>query len=92
MEKSSSRVVRHKRSEYKDEKTIIDDTRPIHIHPSWNPTQRTEKPPYSYATIIAHAILSSSERKLTLNEIYHWITIHYPFYSNESQGWQVKIA
>ncbi|KAI8885923.1 hypothetical protein K501DRAFT_331624 [Backusella circina FSU 941] len=91
MEKSSPRVIRHKRSEYKDESTIIDNVGPIHIQPSWKPIQRNKKPPYSYATIIAHAILCSNERKLTLNEIYHWITINYPFYSNESQGWQNSI-
>ncbi|KAI8087732.1 uncharacterized protein B0P05DRAFT_532070 [Gilbertella persicaria] len=64
---------------------------PIHINPSWNPTSRTEKPPYSYATIIAHAILSSKERKLTLHDIYIWITENYPFYSNDTQGWQNSI-
>jgi hypothetical protein len=62
---------------------------PIPINPSWNPVNRNEKPPYSYATIIAHALLSSDERKLTLNDIYGWITKNYPFYSNDTQGWQV---
>ncbi|KAI8986415.1 hypothetical protein BDB01DRAFT_896031 [Pilobolus umbonatus] len=64
---------------------------PIHIVPSWNPMAKNEKPPYSYATIIGHAILTSQDRKLTLNEIYNWITENYPFYSNETQGWQNSI-
>lgn len=62
---------------------------PIHIIPSWDPVDRNEKPPYSYATIIAHAILSSKERRLTLNEIYNWIMENYPFYCTTSLGWQV---
>ncbi|KAI8638424.1 hypothetical protein BD408DRAFT_351849, partial [Parasitella parasitica] len=64
---------------------------PIEIACSWNPIDRTEKPPYSYATIIGHAILTSKERKLTLNDIYVWITENYPFYSNDTQGWQNSI-
>ncbi|KAI9342434.1 hypothetical protein BD770DRAFT_329823, partial [Pilaira anomala] len=64
---------------------------PIQIHSSWNPVNRTDKPPYSYATIIGHAILTSKERKLTLNDIYVWITENYPFYSNDTQGWQNSI-
>jgi hypothetical protein len=62
---------------------------PIKIYPSWNPINRSDKPPYSYATIIGHAILTSKERKLTLHDIYVWITENYPFYSNDTQGWQV---
>jgi hypothetical protein len=62
---------------------------PIHIVPSWNPTNRADKPPYSYATIIGHAILTSKDRRLTLNDIYNWITENYQFYSNDTQGWQV---
>ncbi|KAG2231235.1 hypothetical protein INT48_009279 [Thamnidium elegans] len=64
---------------------------PIHITSSWNPVNRSDKPPYSYATIIGHAILTSKERKLTLNDIYVWITENYPFYSNDTQGWQNSI-
>lgn len=64
---------------------------PIHIVSSWNPINKNDKPPYSYATIIGHAILTSKERKLTLNDIYVWITENYPFYSNDTQGWQVNI-
>ncbi|KAI9475929.1 MAG: hypothetical protein EXX96DRAFT_485991, partial [Benjaminiella poitrasii] len=64
---------------------------PLEIYPSWDPINRSEKPPYSYATIIGHAILTSKERKLTLHDIYIWISENYPFYSNENQGWQNSI-
>jgi hypothetical protein len=47
------------------------------------------KPPYSYATLIAQAIFSSEEEKLTLNNIYNWIMDKYAFYRHSQSGWQV---
>jgi hypothetical protein len=47
------------------------------------------KPPYSYATLIAQAIFSSEEEKLTLNSIYNWIMDKYAFYRHSQSGWQV---
>ncbi|CAO3578552.1 unnamed protein product [Absidia cylindrospora] len=64
---------------------------PLHIIPSWQPLDANDKPPYSYATLIAHAILSSDHRRLTLCDIYHWITQHYPFYSMVEHGWKNSI-
>ncbi|KAI7901509.1 uncharacterized protein BX663DRAFT_514652 [Cokeromyces recurvatus] len=97
---SSNKIIGRKRNDcnnnnwkrLKNESEIMEyPAGPIEIYPSWNPLNRTEKPPYSYATIIGHAILTSKDRKLTLHDIYIWITKHYPFYSNESQGWQNSI-
>jgi hypothetical protein len=48
------------------------------------------KPPYSYATMIAQAILSASDEKLTLNSIYTWIMDRYAFYRHSNSGWQVR--
>lgn len=48
------------------------------------------KPPFSYATLISQAILSSSEEKLTLASIYQWIQEQYAFYRHSSSGWQVR--
>jgi hypothetical protein len=48
------------------------------------------KPPYSYATLIAQAINSSSDRKMTLNGIYNYIMEHYPYYQVCQNGWQVS--
>ncbi|KAI9358515.1 fork head domain-containing protein, partial [Pilaira anomala] len=48
-------------------------------------------PPFSYATLIAHAILSSKRRKLTLYEIYEWISEYYPCYSMSDRRWQNSI-
>ncbi|KAH8692740.1 putative forkhead transcription factor Fkh1/2 [Talaromyces proteolyticus] len=49
------------------------------------------KPPYSYATMIAQAIFSSEEEKLTLNSIYQWIMEKYAFYRHSQSGWQNSI-
>ena len=49
------------------------------------------KPPYSYASLIAQAILSSDAKKLTLSSIYEWITSQYPYYHNQLNGWQNSI-
>ncbi|KAK9455438.1 fork head domain-containing protein [Dipodascopsis uninucleata] len=49
------------------------------------------KPPYSYATMISQAILSSTEGKLTLAAIYAWIAEHYSFYRHAKSGWQNSI-
>ncbi|KAF7588175.1 transcription factor [Aspergillus hancockii] len=49
------------------------------------------KPPYSYATLIAQAIFSSDEEKLTLNNIYNWIMDKYAFYRHSQSGWQNSI-
>ena len=48
------------------------------------------KPPYSYANMIAQAIFSSEEEKLTLNNIYTWIMDKYAFYRYSQTGWQVR--
>ena len=60
------------------------------IKPTRKPVKLDEKPPFSYATLIAHAILSSKHRKLTLSEIYRWISERYPCYSMRDNRWQVK--
>lgn len=49
------------------------------------------KPPYSYATLIAQAIFTSEEEKLTLNSIYNWIMERYAFYRHSQSGWQNSI-
>jgi hypothetical protein len=63
---------------------------PNNIVPWWKPECRNEKPPYSYATLIAHAILSSKDGRLTLSDIYKWISEQYPFYKRGEKGWQVN--
>ncbi|KAK4512885.1 uncharacterized protein ATC70_003595 [Mucor velutinosus] len=64
---------------------------PHKIVPWWKPTDRYEKPPYSYATLIAHAILTSKNGRLTLSDIYKWISEAYPYYKRGQKGWQNSI-
>lgn len=49
------------------------------------------KPNYSYAQLIAMAILSSPDRKLALNAIYRWIADHFSYYKMGETGWQNSI-
>ncbi|ORZ16231.1 fork head domain-domain-containing protein [Absidia repens] len=49
------------------------------------------KPPYSYAAIIAQAINSCTEKKMTLSSIYAYITHQYPYYQMTQNGWQNSI-
>ena len=49
------------------------------------------KPPYSYASLIGMALLRAPDRRLTLAEIYQWISDHFKFYKKGEVGWQNSI-
>ncbi|EEH36970.2 forkhead box protein D1 [Paracoccidioides lutzii Pb01] len=49
------------------------------------------KPPYSYAILIGMAILRSPNRRLTLAQIYKWISDTFVFYRAGDSGWQNSI-
>ncbi|THH14627.1 hypothetical protein EW146_g5730 [Bondarzewia mesenterica] len=51
----------------------------------------SEKPDLPYAALIGQAILSSPGRRLTLQEIYDWITIVYPYFKRNEQTWMNSI-
>ncbi|KAH7885848.1 hypothetical protein F5I97DRAFT_1162369 [Phlebopus sp. FC_14] len=51
----------------------------------------TAKPDLSYAALIGQAILSSPEHRLTLQEIYDWITIVYPYFQRNETTWMNSI-
>ncbi|KAJ4304094.1 Forkhead transcription factor [Collariella sp. IMI 366227] len=49
------------------------------------------KPHHSYATLIAMAIVRSPQRRLTLSQIYKWISDTYSHYRGPETGWQNSI-
>ncbi|KAJ1961955.1 hypothetical protein GGI12_002948 [Dipsacomyces acuminosporus] len=49
------------------------------------------KPTYSYASLIAQAINSTEDKKVTLNGIYNYIMANYPYYKHAQNGWQNSI-
>ncbi|XP_066485305.1 forkhead box protein I3 [Tiliqua scincoides] len=52
---------------------------------------RLVRPPYSYSALIAMAIQSAPERKLTLSHIYQYVADNFPFYKRSKAGWQNSI-
>ncbi|KAK0528403.1 Forkhead transcription factor [Tilletia horrida] len=61
-------------------------TLPVH----WG-KDKTKPSHASYAGLIGLAILSSSDGKLGLAEIYRWINTTFPFYEMRDRGWQNSI-
>ncbi|KAI5310405.1 hypothetical protein KEM55_007494 [Ascosphaera atra] len=49
------------------------------------------KPPYSYALLIGMAILRAPQRRLTLAQIYRWISDTFSYYVPGDAGWQNSI-
>ncbi|KAI0480439.1 hypothetical protein GGR56DRAFT_273541 [Xylariaceae sp. FL0804] len=49
------------------------------------------KPGHSYAQLIGMAILRAPNRRLTLSQIYKWISDNYSFYHANDAGWQNSI-
>ncbi|KAF9568853.1 Pre-rRNA-processing protein fhl1 [Mortierella alpina] len=68
-----------------------DSSQPPELFDSSEYSSRDTKPPFSYASLIAQAINSTPQRKLTLNGIYQHITQHYPYYQMAQNGWQNSI-
>ncbi|RCI08081.1 hypothetical protein L249_6216 [Ophiocordyceps polyrhachis-furcata BCC 54312] len=70
----------------------ITDDAALPPHDSFPPiTDDGAKPPHSYAQLIGMAILRSPLRRLTLAQIYKWISDNYSFYNPNDAGWQNSI-
>uniref|UniRef100_A0AAR2L7C0 Fork-head domain-containing protein n=1 Tax=Pygocentrus nattereri TaxID=42514 RepID=A0AAR2L7C0_PYGNA len=46
------------------------------------------RPPFTYASLIRHAILESPDRQLTLNEIYNWFTRMFAYFRRNTATWK----
>ncbi|KAJ7281647.1 hypothetical protein C8J57DRAFT_1298286 [Mycena rebaudengoi] len=51
----------------------------------------SERPHHSYAALIGQAVLSSRDHRLTLQEIYEWISTVYPHFKRGEQTWMNSI-
>lgn len=68
--------------------------RPIDLNAEYkggDHNRREGKPPYSYVNLITFAINSTPKKRMTLNEIYQWISDNFNFYKNAGNGWKVWI-
>ncbi|XP_072288415.1 forkhead box protein I3-A [Eucyclogobius newberryi] len=52
---------------------------------------RHVRPPYSYSALIAMAIQSAPGQRLTLSQIYAYVSQRFPFYGRGRAGWQNSI-
>ncbi|KAI8352849.1 fork head domain-containing protein [Choanephora cucurbitarum] len=56
------------------------------------PPRKRRRPPFSYSSLIAQAIMESESGHMTLQDIYKWITARYPaLYNADDIGWQNTI-
>ncbi|XP_070543594.1 forkhead box protein D3-like [Ptychodera flava] len=53
--------------------------------------ERYKKPNHSYIALISMAILSTSQKKMLLSDIYQYITDNFPYYRNKDKSWRNSI-
>ena len=73
---------------------LVDDSEPFDLpDPHDMPAVHDDgnKPPQSYAELIGMAILRAPTRRLTLAQIYKWISDHFAFFRTSQGGWQNSI-
>lgn len=75
-------------------KPRLEEPKPIQIPEPQDMPQIDDngtKPPYSYALLIGMSILRAPGRRLTLAQIYKWISDSFSYYRASDAGWQNSI-
>ncbi|KAK4054472.1 Pre-rRNA-processing protein fhl1 [Microbotryomycetes sp. JL201] len=54
-------------------------------------SDRQKKPPYTYASLVAQAIMDSAAKRLTLTAICEWVEERWPYFQSNQPGWQNSI-
>ena len=77
------------------EETTNDDTEVENCVTSSAPGNKdgggSGKPNLSYIALISMAIQSSSNQRLLLSEIYHWINENFPYFRSQDRSWRNSI-
>ncbi|KAI9218946.1 fork head domain-containing protein, partial [Blastocladiella britannica] len=47
-----------------------------------------ERPPYPLSTVLAYGIATSRSQRLTLQELYAWMLVTYPYYQTAKTNWR----
>ena len=62
----------------------------VHAEPVDYKSDPTAKPSHSYAHLITMAINESPNKKMSLSEIYQWISDNFAYYRHSHTGWKVS--
>uniref|UniRef100_A0A1L8DMZ5 Putative serine/threonine-protein kinase ddb g0282963 isoform x1 n=1 Tax=Nyssomyia neivai TaxID=330878 RepID=A0A1L8DMZ5_9DIPT len=77
------------------QKTSLATTPSKHKHPTNQPydpqVHTTNKPPFSFSSLIFMAIEDASEKALPVKEIYAWIVRHFPYFKTAPTGWKNSV-
>uniref|UniRef100_A0A7G3AWH3 Putative serine/threonine-protein kinase ddb isoform x1 n=1 Tax=Lutzomyia longipalpis TaxID=7200 RepID=A0A7G3AWH3_LUTLO len=77
------------------QKTHLATTPSKHKHPTNQPydpqVHTTNKPPFSFSSLIFMAIEDASEKALPVKEIYAWIVRHFPYFKTAPTGWKNSV-
>lgn len=72
-------------------KVKAEDALPANLNPFATITDDGGKPGQSYAQLIGMAIMRAPQKRLTLSQIYKWISDTYSYYNPNEAGWQNSI-
>jgi hypothetical protein len=88
---SVKQYTRERQHEQLKQHIVSESFIPVTPEAAEKPQKRSRRrPPFSYSSLIAQAILTTTNKRMTLRDIYRWIMEKYPaLYNAEDTGWQV---